>query len=78
MGIRQDHARLAVEFTAGQIIRISYRNWQGKVSTRTVRVIRLTYGATEWHPELQWLLEAFDLEKGAVRLFALQDMAPAS
>jgi hypothetical protein len=30
------------------------------------RVIGLVYGATEWHPEPQWLLQAFDLEKNAV------------
>ncbi len=43
---------------------------------RTVRVIRLSYGSTEWHREPQWLLEALDVEKGAVRMFAVRDMAP--
>jgi predicted DNA-binding transcriptional regulator YafY len=61
----------------GQTIVFRYRNWKGDVSDRTARVISLTYGATEWHREPQWLLKAFDIEKNAERLFALRDMVPA-
>lgn len=64
-------------FQPGQTIRFEYRNWQGVVATRRARVISLVYGVTEWHPEPQWLLEAVDLEKDLVRLFALQHMKPA-
>jgi len=74
----QDKMSLAIEFAPGQVIHFRYRNWQGVVAQRTARVIGLVYGATEWHPEAQWLLKAFDLEKGAVRLFALSDMAPVA
>ena len=77
MGLPQDRLTLMVTFEPGQIIRFGYRNWHGKVGTRTARAIRLTYGATEWHPEPQWLLEALDIEKNDVRLFALRDMVPA-
>jgi hypothetical protein len=32
------------------------------------------WGATEWHPEPQWMLQAFDLEKREHRLFAMRDI----
>ena len=70
-------AAVAVRFQPGQTIRFVYRNWQGVVAIRTARVMSLVYGSTEWHPEPQWLLQAVDLEKGAVRLFAIGDMRPA-
>lgn len=67
---------LDVSFVPGQVIRFSYRNWQGTIAIRTARITKLVYGAAEWHPEPQWLLQAVDLDKEAVRLFALKDMAP--
>ena len=67
---------LTVEFRPGQVIRFEYRNWQGVVATRTARVVSLSYGSTEWHPSPQWVLRAIDLEKKAMRLFALSDMKP--
>jgi predicted DNA-binding transcriptional regulator YafY len=75
-----DHGQssFAVEFTPGQIIRFTYTNWQGVVAERKAQVISLVYEGTEWHPEPQWLLQAFDVEKNAVRLFALRDMVPSS
>jgi predicted DNA-binding transcriptional regulator YafY len=78
MSVPKDQPALTIEFTPGQTIRFSYRNWQGAVAERTARVISLTYGATKWHQEPQWLLQAYDLEKNAVRLFALRDMLPAA
>jgi 5'-nucleotidase len=56
----------AIEFT--------YRNWRGETAVRKVRPSHLWYGATDWHPEPQWLLHALDCEKDAYRDFALVDM----
>ena len=78
MGMPEDQAGLTIKFKPEQIVRFKYRNWQGVVALRTVRVICLTFGATEWHKEPQWLLEAFDKEKNAVRFFALRDIVPAN
>jgi hypothetical protein len=52
----------------------SYRNWRGEVSERRVIPIRVWFGATEWHPEPQWFLNANDLDKGETRDFALRDI----
>lgn len=60
----------------GKIIEFVYRNWRGEVSTRRVVPLHLNHGATEWHPEPQWLLIAFDVEKDAERSFALRDINP--
>jgi hypothetical protein len=53
-----------------------YRNWQGIVADRTARFEALLYSSTEWHRTPQWLIKAIDLDKGEVRLFALQDIVP--
>lgn len=42
-------------------VRILYRNWRGEVTVRTIKPVKLWHGSTEWHPELQWLLEAVDM-----------------
>lgn len=56
-----------------------YKNWRGEVSERVVIPMRIYHGATEWHLEPQWLLEAWDMEKHAARAFAMADMqAPPS
>lgn len=62
----------------GQPITVRYRNWRGETAIRTIVPIRIWHGATEWHPEAQWLMEAVDSERGVVRDFALRDMNPAA
>ncbi len=55
---------------------LPYKNWRGEISTRKILPIRLEFGATEWHPEPQWLLIAIDVEKNVERSFALKDFNP--
>lgn len=54
--------------------RILYRNHRGETAWRTITPLRVWFGATEWHPEPQYLLKAVDTEKGAERDFALRDV----
>jgi hypothetical protein len=35
--------------------------------------VRLWFGTSEWHPEEQWFLQAFDMDKREERDFALRD-----
>jgi len=49
---------------------IIYTNWRGETAERRIRPVRMWYGATDWHPEPQWLLKAIDVEKKAERDFA--------
>jgi len=55
-------------------IRIVYTNYRGETSLREVVPQRVWFGATEWHPDEQWLLDAMDVAKGAPRSFALRDI----
>jgi predicted DNA-binding transcriptional regulator YafY len=58
----------------GQAIEILYTNYRGETARRRVVPSSLRYGATEYHPEPQWLLDAFDVEKQAERTFAMRDV----
>lgn len=49
---------------------ILYTNWRGVTAVRHVMPRGVRYGSSKWHPEPQWLLEAFDVEKGETREFA--------
>lgn len=55
---------------------VEYTNYRGETALRSIIPIRLWWGTTEWHPEEQWILTAWDAEKGTVRDFAWQDMRP--
>lgn len=55
-------------------IKIRYKNWRGEISEREIVPIKIFGGETEWHPEWQWFMKAFDIGKGEIRDFALLDM----
>lgn len=55
----------------------TYRNWRGETAQRRAIPQHVYFGATEWHPEPQWLMRAFDVDKGEVRDFAMRDMERA-
>jgi hypothetical protein len=58
---------------------LTYTNYQGKTSVRHIIPRSVRYGTTQWHPEPQWLLLAYDCDKKADREFALKDFGqPAS
>lgn len=58
----------------GDIIEFDYVNWEGKPGHRVARVWRFTFGSTEYHPEVQWLMVAYDFVKHTERTFAMKDM----
>lgn len=57
-----------------KIVKILYTNWKGVTSYRNIIPESIEFKATEWHPEVQWILNAFDVEKNAIRGFALKDI----
>ena len=57
-----------------KIVKILYTNWKGVTSYRNIIPESIEFKATEWHPEEQWILNAFDVEKNAIRGFALKDI----
>ena len=55
-------------------IRFIYKNYKGEVSERQVVPCGLYYDKNNgWH-DSAWILEAYDLDKGAVREFCLTDI----
>ncbi len=54
-------------------IKLTYTNWKGETAERTITPDHIYWGSTEWHPESQWLLRAWDHDKKAFRDFALKD-----
>ncbi len=58
-------------------ITVIYKNWRGETAVRRIKPISQWFGATEYHPEPQWLMKALDVEKGVERDFAIKDMTPA-
>jgi len=54
-------------------IRFSYVNYRDEHSMRCATPMRFWFGATEYHPDPQWIMTAFDHGKKQDRDFALAD-----
>jgi predicted DNA-binding transcriptional regulator YafY len=52
-------------------VRIDYTNHRGERSWRRILPLSLSFENSQWHPETQWILEAVDCDKNAIRDFAL-------
>lgn len=52
-------------------VTIEYTNYKDETSVRHIIPVRLYFGSTVYHPEDQWLLQAYDLDKKAERTFAM-------
>ena len=55
-------------------VTVEYKNWQGETGKRKIVPMKITWGATEWHPKEQWLLKVWDLDRNDFRMFALTDI----
>ena len=73
-----DASQPTPEVRPGAPITLTYTNWKGETAERAIIPRRVWWGSTEWHPEPQWLLTAFDLDKQAERDFALKDFGPSA
>ncbi len=55
-------------------VKIDYTNYRGERRIREIIPKQIVFSSTEYHKNKQWLLEAFDIEKNAIRLFAVKDI----
>ena len=62
------------EIPVEQEVRVVYTNWKGVTAIRNIIPVRIYFGNNEWHSESQWLLEALDLDRKAIRTFAMKDI----
>ncbi len=60
--------------TKEQPLRIKYTNWRGETAVREILPRRCYFSHNEWHKEDQWLMEAWDISKDELRIFAMSDM----
>ncbi|MDU8350722.1 hypothetical protein RYA05_02320 [Pseudomonas syringae pv. actinidiae] len=59
----------------GMVIEFGYTNYRGEYSVRRAIPVQIYQGSTDYHPHDQWLMEAFDLEKQANRVYAINDIS---
>jgi hypothetical protein len=55
-------------------VRIDYTNYRGERAVREVVPHSIWHGTTDHHPKAQWLMTAWDVDKRALRTFALCDV----
>lgn len=58
---------------ASPAISLLYTNYRNETADRLIKPMDIRYGQTEWHPHDQYLMLAWDMEKRALREFALMD-----
>lgn len=58
-------------------ITVQYTNWKGETRNRTIVPLSVWFGHSDFHEGDQWFVQARDVEKDAVRNFALADMSGA-
>lgn len=61
-------------FMSPRAVWIDYTNYRGERGVREVVPLGIRFGATEHHPEPQWLMDAYDVQKEAERTFAMNDV----
>ena len=55
-------------------VSFSYTNYRNETAPRFVRPLEIRFGSSEWHPQPQWLLKAYDFDKKELREFAMKDI----
>lgn len=53
-------------------VQMFYINWKGVPKVVTVKPRKWFFGSTQWHPTPQYLMEAWDVEKGEMRVYAME------
>lgn len=64
-----------MEINDRDVIEFDYVNWKGVNGHRKVKVLSFGYSSNAYHPEPQWLLEGYDMDKKEFRMFAMKDMS---
>lgn len=57
-----------------KVVVIRYTNYRGETAVRRIIPRHIHFTTSEWHPEPQWVIEAYDLDREAERSFAVKDI----
>jgi hypothetical protein len=61
-----------ISHTLNADVIIDYTNWRGERSSRRVRPSgEMSFAGNQWHPEPQWLFEAYCYEDTCHKWFAM-------
>ena len=55
-------------------IEVKYKNHRGEIGNRRIIPLNIFHGRTEYHPQYQWLLKVWDVDKKDYRTYALKDI----
>lgn len=55
-------------------IKVRYTNYRGETAIRTIVPINFYFGKTVYHPEEQWLIRLWDVDRNAERIYALKEI----
>jgi hypothetical protein len=55
-------------------LRIDYTNYEGSRRVRSIRPLEVWFGVSPFHTGAQWFLRGYDLERCALRDFAMKDI----
>ena len=58
----------------GIALKVVYKNYEGKVGNRKIIPLEVYFGSNEYHKEEQWLMKVWDLDKKALRDYAVKDI----
>jgi len=64
-----------LSFGESQQVTFTYTNWKGETKQRRAVMQSLYWGSNDYHKESQWLVEGYDMDKEAVRTYALRDIS---
>jgi len=65
----------ATLFTNGNILYFRYTNYKMETENRRVMAVSIWFGSSQYHQGKQWFLKARDLDRDALRDFAMRDMS---
>lgn len=63
-----------VGFETAKVVYILYTNHAGITADRRIIIKGVTWKNTPWHPEKQYIIDAWDCDKDAERSFALKSV----
>lgn len=57
-----------------KVVYAPYTNWKGQTRMRRFIPQEVFWGKTDFHPEEQWFMKVWDVDKDAERIYALKDL----
>jgi len=55
-------------------VHVQYLNHRGEIAMRRIMPLKIWFGATEWHPSPQWMMDVIDLNSALRMTFALANV----